>query len=311
MIDRDNYIVIQGWMLTDLKLKGVPLLVYACIYGFSQAAEQTYQGGLEYLADWAGCTERGAIKALAHLQEQGYIEKFESKEDKRKTFWRAVPLEKIDELSSPISPKIHELSSPIPEQKYMNSVHLLHELSSPILSVPPKTPLNKVEITKGNMYIPPKLPPQSKKRKTASNDASPAAPGGGVSALVRDVIAYLNEKTGKRFSPKSAVANRTIKARLNEGYTLDDFRTVIDKKVRSWKNDARMAQYLRPETLFGTKFDGYLNEVERPMTYQDAQNENFDYDGWARTHDPFGRPLDEFGNPYDEEGADESGDDRF
>ena len=132
-----------------------------------------------------------------------------------------------------------------------------------------------------------------------------------MSALVRDVIAYLNEKTGKRFSPKSAVANRTIKARLKEGYTLDDFRTVIDKKVRSWKNDARMAQYLRPETLFGTKFDGYLNEVERPMTYQDAQNENFDYDGWARTHDPFGRPLDEFGNPYDEEGADESGDDRF
>ena len=299
MIDRDNYIVIQGWMLTDLKLKGVPLMVYACIYGFSQTDGQTLKGGIEYLAEWAGCTERGAIKALAHLQEQGYIEKCECKEDKRKTLWRAVPLRKI-----------HELSSPISKEKYMNSVHLIHELSSPILSVPPTTPLNNVKNNR-EIYISPINTPQKETDKNASNDASPAAPGGGVSALVRDVIAYLNEKTGKRFSPKSAVAIRHIKARLKEGYTLSDFRTVIDKKVRSWKNDARMAQYLRPETLFGTKFDGYLNEVEKLMTYQDVQNENFDYDGWARTHDPFGRPLDEFGNPYDEEGADESGDDRF
>lgn len=298
MIDRDNYIVIQGWMVTDLKLKGVPLMVYACIYGFSQADGQTFHGGIEYIMDWAGAAKRSVLYALNQLEKRGLIERIEAKDDKRKTEWRAV---KIGAKIAPIGED--KIGAKIAQNRCKNCT----EFESPPL-IPP---LNKFNNKNINNNIPPINTPQKETDKNASNDASPAAPRGGVSALIIQIIAYLNEKTGKRFSPKSAVAIRHIKARLKEGYTLSDFRTVIDKKVRSWKNDARMAQYLRPETLFGTKFDGYLNEVERPMTYQDAQNENFDYDGWARTHDPFGRPLDEFGNPYDEEGADESGDDRF
>ena len=50
-----------------------------------------------------------------------------------------------------------------------------------------------------------------------------------------------------------------IKARLNEGFKFDDFVTVIDKKTKEWKN-TNMAKYLRPETLFGTKFESYLNQ---------------------------------------------------
>lgn len=71
-------------------------------------------------------------------------------------------------------------------------------------------------------------------------------------------IAYLNQKLGKSY--KCVDKNtKLVNARLKEGYTIDDFKTVIDKKVAEWQN-GDMAKYLRPETLFGTKFDGYLNQ---------------------------------------------------
>ena len=76
-VNRDNFIVIQGWMLTDLKLKGNELLVYACIYGFSQAENQVFSGSLQYLADWTNSTKQGVMKNLKSLEEKGYIVKNE------------------------------------------------------------------------------------------------------------------------------------------------------------------------------------------------------------------------------------------
>ena len=72
------------------------------------------------------------------------------------------------------------------------------------------------------------------------------------------VVEYLNEKAGTKYKPSNKVTQRHINARVAEGYTLDDFKTVIDKKVTEWKGTA-MEQYLRPETLFGSKFENYLN----------------------------------------------------
>ena len=76
-VNRENYIVVNGWMLTDLKLKGNELLVYACIYGFSQAENQVFNGSLQYLADWTNSTKQGVIKNLKSLEEKGYIVKSE------------------------------------------------------------------------------------------------------------------------------------------------------------------------------------------------------------------------------------------
>lgn len=76
-VNRDNYIVVQGWMITDLELKGNELLVYACIYGFSQAENQVFNGGLKYLAEWTNSTKQGVIKNLKSLEEKGYIDKYE------------------------------------------------------------------------------------------------------------------------------------------------------------------------------------------------------------------------------------------
>ena len=76
--------------------------------------------------------------------------------------------------------------------------------------------------------------------------------------IYKDVIDYLNHKAEKNF--KLVESNKKhINARIKEGFKLDDFKKVIDNKVTEWKNDDKMNQYLRPETLFSSKFQSYLN----------------------------------------------------
>lgn len=75
----------------------------------------------------------------------------------------------------------------------------------------------------------------------------------------KEIIEYLNLVLGSKYKHTSTKTQGLIKARLNDGFTVDDFKTVIDKKYEEWKGTS-MEQYLRPETLFGTKFEGYLNQ---------------------------------------------------
>ena len=77
LISKENYINIQGWMVTELNLKGNELIIYACIYGFSQAEGQAFSGRLKYLADWTNSTKYGVTKCLKALIEKGYIAKDE------------------------------------------------------------------------------------------------------------------------------------------------------------------------------------------------------------------------------------------
>lgn len=76
-IKNENHVVIQGWMVNDLHLKGNELIVFAVIYGFSQSV-QRYSGGLQYLADWTNSTKRGVIKNIQSLLDKGLIKKSEN-----------------------------------------------------------------------------------------------------------------------------------------------------------------------------------------------------------------------------------------
>lgn len=77
----------------------------------------------------------------------------------------------------------------------------------------------------------------------------------------KEIIDYLNEQTGRRYSHSANKNQDLIKARWNEGFRVEDFKRVIDTKVKDWSNDSKMNQYLRPVTLFSNKFDDYLNQV--------------------------------------------------
>ncbi|SHJ49278.1 phage conserved hypothetical protein, C-terminal domain-containing protein [Hathewaya proteolytica DSM 3090] len=74
-----------------------------------------------------------------------------------------------------------------------------------------------------------------------------------------NIVEYLNQRANLKYSPSCEKTVKLISARLSEGFTEEDFKTVIDKKVESWEN-TEMCKYLRPQTLFGDKFEGYLNE---------------------------------------------------
>jgi len=90
------------------------------------------------------------------------------------------------------------------------------------------------------------------------------------------VIDYFNQKTGKNFRPKSKEICRLISARYNDGFTLEDFKTVIDKKTSQWLNDPKMDAYLRPKTLFAaSNFESYLNE--RGNGNGNATKEDWEY----------------------------------
>jgi uncharacterized phage protein (TIGR02220 family) len=78
--------------------------------------------------------------------------------------------------------------------------------------------------------------------------------------VIKDIITYLNNKLGTKYRYTTKDIQSHIRARLKEGFEYEDFIVVIDKKYDKWYNDPKMSDYLRPQTLFGTKFQSYLNE---------------------------------------------------
>lgn len=87
----------------------------------------------------------------------------------------------------------------------------------------------------------------------------------------KEIIDYLNEKIGSNYKSTTSKTKQLIKARFNEGFTLEDFKIVIDKKYIEWYNNKDMNKYLRPETLFGTKFESYLNQKNKNLTTKDME----------------------------------------
>ena len=85
-------------------------------------------------------------------------------------------------------------------------------------------------------------------------------------------IAYLNQVANKRYKFVDKT-KRLLLARFKEGHTLEDFKQVIDIKTAEWKDSPEFSKYLRPETLFGSKFDGYLNQ--KPKTIKGKSEDNF------------------------------------
>lgn len=85
-----------------------------------------------------------------------------------------------------------------------------------------------------------------------------------------EIVGYLNEKADRQFKSSTKKTQSLIRARFNDGWKVDHFKTVIDNKVAEWKDNDDMQRYLRPETLFGTKFEGYLNEDSPKQSKQEG-----------------------------------------
>lgn len=79
---------------------------------------------------------------------------------------------------------------------------------------------------------------------------------------IKEIVEYMNDMCGTSYKATTKKTADLIKARMNEGFTVEDFKTVIYKKAKQWKGDEKMVKFLRPVTLFSPKFESYLNEKE-------------------------------------------------
>ena len=221
-IKDENYYQISGFMINRLGLKGVPLNVYAIIYGFSQDGASEYTGSLQYLCDFCGGVSKPTIiKALKELTEADFIIRRE---------------ERINSLCFP---------------RYKANLPLLKNFNGGSK----ETLTGAVKNFNGGSKE--TLPNNEDNNISINNN-------------IKIIIDYLNVKAGVHFRPNAANTMRCVGARLHEGFTVDDFKTVIDKKCAEWLA-SDMAKYLRPETLFGNKFESYLNA---PVTNRKAYGAN-------------------------------------
>ena len=95
-----------------------------------------------------------------------------------------------------------------------------------------------------------------------------------------EIVNYLNQKCGTKYKASTANTKKHISARLNDGYKYEDFVKVIDKKYQEWKG-TEWEQYLRPDTLFGTKFESYLNQNivrnSKQTQFHHSEQNTYDY----------------------------------
>jgi uncharacterized phage protein (TIGR02220 family) len=185
--------------------------------------------------------EKAFRSGLKELKENGYVKRNPVREGNKIVGWETV----VTEIPSQTLDKSLLACFVHVENEQVQNVHVQKDV---LLST--ESLLNTDELNTDIKYIP-----------------------------VSEVISYLNQKTNSSYKTTSKKTKDLVRARVNEGYTLEDFKTVIDKKSQEWLNDNQMNRYLRPETLFGTKFESYLNQkgatsIEKPKASYDGYNFN-------------------------------------
>ena len=225
-----NYIVIQSFMVSELGLKGNELLIYAIIFGFSQTTGQAFHGSLTYLESWINSTRHTVISSLKSLVEKGLIEKEEQTINGVK--YCSYRVKNSTDEAQEVVQKFHGGSAKIAQGVVQN----LHGGSAKI--APNNILYNIVDNIVDNNIV----------ENAEKYDMK----------VITEIVDYLNEKAHKKYRSNNKTTIRHINARLKEGRTLSDFKQVIDNRCATWLG-TDMEQYLRPSTLFGSKFEDYLN----------------------------------------------------
>lgn len=256
----NNFIAIQGWMRTRLNLKGNELLIYALIYGFSQDENSRFKGSRKYIADWCGCSLNTVDRALGSLVNKGLLAKYPHTDDRGT---RLVDYAAIQPTST---------ATPDPAATHSPAVAQA-PVQDPWASTTNATPEQSQT-------------PTDEPQPLIDESQAPAQPK--EPDPVEEVVDHLNQHAGTHYKDTTANTRKLVKARLREGFTVEDIKLVIDKKCADWLNNRDMAQYLRPETLFGPKFESYLNANATPQNNRYNNSNQYDsYNGQS----PYCAPM--------------------
>ena len=225
-INDQNYYQVTGWMITRLGLKGVDLKLYAIIYGFSQDGKSAFDGSIAYLQDFTNAGRNTVIRALKRLVDSGLVHKMERLENGVKFVRYKVDLWEAERHRDGSA----KMAPPVPNWDGGSA----------------KMEQGVVPKWDGGGA---KMAPNNKEDNKLDNYIS--------------IVEYLNQKAGTKYKPTREKTREHIHARLAEGHTVEDFFKVIDNKCTDWLG-TDFEKYLRPDTLFGNKFEGYLNSKPTP-----------------------------------------------
>lgn len=112
------------------------------------------------------------------------------------------------------------------------------------------------------------------KEKDKDNDQQPENVAEAPVIPFEEIIHYLNHKANTSYRNNTKKTQSLILARLKDGFTTEDFKSVIDVKCEEWLHDKQMNKFLRPETLFGTKFESYLNQKPKGGSQNGGTSQN-------------------------------------
>lgn len=201
--------------------------------------EEHCVAGNDYLAQFCQCSIPKVTQAVKKLIELGYIEvvSFDGRHRKlRSCVIKNMSLNNYDSESGKVLGSIIK-SIRQPNKKYEAD-------SGKVLAININ---NNIDNNLDNIYnAETSSANQSSSETKYTND-------------IKEIIDYLNQKANTSYRTSTERTQKLIIAKLKQEFTVDDFKHVIDVKCAEWLNNPEFAQYLRPETLFGNKFESYLN----------------------------------------------------
>ncbi|KWZ77961.1 conserved phage C-terminal domain-containing protein [Anaerococcus tetradius] len=240
------YTVLSASIRYDKRLKASEKILFSEIAFLSQKKGYCYASN-RYLAKLYGVSKDTISKRIQNLKKCEYIDpKTIYKDDGKTVEERKIFIK--DLVVPPIDENVYTLSTKTSIPYRQNSLDPIDENVEEN-----NTRYINTSINKNNIYS----------RAEEKSDS-----------FISEVVDYLNKKSDKNFKSNTNKTISLINARRKEGYTLGDFKKVIDTKTKQWQNDSRMNEYLRPETLFGNKFESYLQQYE-PSKSSDDDFNNF------------------------------------
>lgn len=231
-----NWFYVENQLIDRTDLDVYEKMAYVVLVRHSNANGECFPSYMT-LALKIGCSERKAKTIVKSLMEKGLIDKKERFSEDGKT--QLSNLYKIQNLEGgahdDIPQKINVENKPFVFEE--------GEQGAP-------TPVNGVHEGGASENLPPVHDMHTKETNTKETNLR--------NEIYIKTIEYLNEKAGTNFRVSES-AKKHINARLEEGYSLEDIKKVVDIKTIEWKN-TEFEKYLRPSTLFGSKFENYINQ---------------------------------------------------
>lgn len=228
VIKNKNYTIINNEFLKrkDLSWKAKGILAYIL------SLPDDWNINLKEVMRHATEGERAFRSGWKELDQLGYVERKPIRKGNRIDYWETIVRESVDNTATSELPRFEEVENVDVRNEDVHNDKLLSTNSTKNLNIPSTN--NTKEILSSSKE-PDHIP-------------------------YKKIVDHLNEIADRQFRYTTNKTQRMIRARINEGFDLEDFKKVIEIKVDEWSNDPEFNKYIRPETLFGPKFESYLNQ---------------------------------------------------